>query len=84
MSISFASVKRKGYMLHFLQNMLNGFSYYLCRIYIPELLLALYLMICASYDFILGSHKYYMYIYLQAFAYVVMGFGFVGTTTPCS
>ncbi|GJN20567.1 hypothetical protein PR202_gb07959 [Eleusine coracana subsp. coracana] len=54
------------------------------RIYIPELLLALYLLICASYDFILGSHKYYMYIYLQAFAYVVMGFGFVGTKTPCS
>ncbi|KAK3157536.1 hypothetical protein QOZ80_2AG0123890 [Eleusine coracana subsp. coracana] len=54
------------------------------RIYIPELLLALYLLICASYDCILGSHKYYMYIYLQAFAYVVMGFGFVGTKTPCS
>ncbi|CAN6293627.1 unnamed protein product [Urochloa humidicola] len=54
------------------------------RIYIPELLLALYLLICASYDLVLGSHKYYLYIYLQAFAYVVMGFGFVGTRTPCS
>uniref|UniRef100_A0A804LZT9 Mannan synthase 7 n=1 Tax=Zea mays TaxID=4577 RepID=A0A804LZT9_MAIZE len=54
------------------------------RIYFPELLLALHLLICASYDFVLGSHKYYLYIYLQAFAYVVMGFGFVGTKTPCS
>ncbi|KAF8720489.1 hypothetical protein HU200_023734 [Digitaria exilis] len=54
------------------------------RIYIPELLLAMYLLICASYDFFLGSHKYYLYIYLQAFAYVVIGFGFVGTRTPCS
>ncbi|KAF8722781.1 hypothetical protein HU200_021906 [Digitaria exilis] len=54
------------------------------RIYIPELLLAMYLLICASYDLLLGSHKYYLYIYLQAFAYVVIGFGFVGTRTPCS
>ncbi|CAD6212553.1 unnamed protein product [Miscanthus lutarioriparius] len=54
------------------------------RIYFPELLLALLLLICASYDFVLGSHKYYLYLYLQAFAYVVMGFGFVGTKTPCS
>jgi beta-mannan synthase len=60
------------------------FDHYSRRIYIPELLLALFLLICASYDFILGSHKYYMYIYLQAFAYVVMGFGFVGAKTPCS
>uniref|UniRef100_A0A0E0BAB0 Glycosyltransferase 2-like domain-containing protein n=1 Tax=Oryza glumipatula TaxID=40148 RepID=A0A0E0BAB0_9ORYZ len=54
------------------------------RIYIPELLLALYLLICASYDFVLGNHKYYIYIYLQAVAFTVMGFGFVGTRTPCS
>ncbi|KAM0869369.1 hypothetical protein ACQ4PT_040739 [Festuca glaucescens] len=54
------------------------------RIYIPELLLALYLLICASYDFVFGSRTYYMYIYLQAFAFIVLGFGFVGTKTPCS
>uniref|UniRef100_J3N2J0 glucomannan 4-beta-mannosyltransferase n=1 Tax=Oryza brachyantha TaxID=4533 RepID=J3N2J0_ORYBR len=54
------------------------------RIYIHELLLALYLLICASYDFILGNHKYYIYIYLQAAAFIVMGFGFVGTRTPCT
>ncbi|KAM0858562.1 hypothetical protein ACQ4PT_047756 [Festuca glaucescens] len=54
------------------------------RIYIPELSLALYLLICASYDFVFGSQTYYMYIYLQAFAFVVLGFGFVGTKTPCS
>jgi hypothetical protein len=57
---------------------------WLCRIYIPELLLALYLLICASYDFMFGSRTYYMYIYLQAFAFIVLGFGFVGTKTPCS
>jgi hypothetical protein len=57
---------------------------WLCRIYIPELLLALYLLMCASYDFVFGSQTYYMYIYLQAFAFVVLGFGFVGTKTPCS
>ncbi|KAK1650050.1 hypothetical protein QYE76_067855 [Lolium multiflorum] len=54
------------------------------RIYIPELLLALYLLICASCDFMFGSRTYYMYIYLQAFAFIVLGFGFVGTKTPCS
>lgn len=54
------------------------------RIYIPELLLALYLLICASYDYVLGSQTYFMYIYLQALAFIVLGFGFVGTKTPCS
>jgi hypothetical protein len=60
------------------------FNLCLCRIYIPEILLALCLLICASYDLVLGSHKYYLYIYLQAFAFIIMGFGFVGTRTPCS
>nr|BAK05964.1 predicted protein [Hordeum vulgare subsp. vulgare] len=54
------------------------------RIYIPELLLALYLLICASYDYVLGSQTYFTYIYLQALAFIVLGFGFVGTKTPCS
>lgn len=67
-----------------LKNVLQTPTFALCRIYIPELLLALYLLICASYDYVLGSQTYFMYIYLQALAFIVLGFGFVGTKTPCS
>ncbi|OEL29415.1 putative mannan synthase 4 [Dichanthelium oligosanthes] len=54
------------------------------RIYVPEILVAFYLLVCASYDFVLGAGHYYLYIFLQAFAFLVLGFGFVGTATPCS
>uniref|UniRef100_A0A0A9FIY6 Uncharacterized protein n=1 Tax=Arundo donax TaxID=35708 RepID=A0A0A9FIY6_ARUDO len=54
------------------------------RIYVPELMVAFYLLVCASYDFVLGAGHYYLYIYLQAFAFLFLGFGFVGTATPCS
>lgn len=55
-----------------------------CRIYVPELLVAFYLLLCASYDVVLGAGHYYLYIFLQAFAFLVLGFGFIGTATPCS
>lgn len=54
------------------------------RIYIPELMVAFYLLVCASYDLVLGAKHYYLYIYLQAFAFIALGFGFAGTSTPCS
>uniref|UniRef100_A0A0E0K9B0 glucomannan 4-beta-mannosyltransferase n=1 Tax=Oryza punctata TaxID=4537 RepID=A0A0E0K9B0_ORYPU len=54
------------------------------RIYIPELVVAFYLLVCASYDFVLGAKHYYLYIYLQAFAFIALGFGFAGTSTLCS
>ncbi|AQL09381.1 putative mannan synthase 7 [Zea mays] len=54
------------------------------RIYLPELLVAFYLLLCASYDVVLGAGHYYPYIFLQAFAFLVLGFGFAGTVTPCS
>ncbi|CAN6290532.1 unnamed protein product [Urochloa humidicola] len=54
------------------------------RIYVPELVVAFYLLVCASYDFVLGAGRYYLYIFLQGFAFLVLGFGFVGTTAPCS
>ncbi|KAL6660186.1 hypothetical protein ACP70R_002308 [Stipagrostis hirtigluma subsp. patula] len=53
------------------------------RIYVPELLVALYLLACASYDFALGAREFYPYIFLQAFAFVLLGLGFVGTAEPC-
>ncbi|GJN30409.1 hypothetical protein PR202_gb18714 [Eleusine coracana subsp. coracana] len=53
------------------------------RIYIPEILLSLYLLVCASYDFVFGAGHYYLYIFLQAFAFLLLGLGFVGTAEPC-
>nr|CAB3501885.1 unnamed protein product [Digitaria exilis] len=53
------------------------------RIYVPELLVALFLLVCASYDLVLGSGRYHLYIFLQASVFLVLGFGFVGTREPC-
>ncbi|KAK3150599.1 hypothetical protein QOZ80_3AG0235270 [Eleusine coracana subsp. coracana] len=53
------------------------------RIYVPEILLSLYLLLCASYDFVFGAGHYYLYIFLQAFAFLLLGLGFVGTAEPC-
>uniref|UniRef100_A0A0E0QRX5 Glycosyltransferase 2-like domain-containing protein n=1 Tax=Oryza rufipogon TaxID=4529 RepID=A0A0E0QRX5_ORYRU len=33
------------------------------RIYIPELVVAFYLLVCASHDLVLGAKHYYLYIY---------------------
>ncbi|TVU48257.1 hypothetical protein EJB05_07886, partial [Eragrostis curvula] len=54
------------------------------RIYVAEILVSLYLLVCASYDFVLGAQRYYLYIFLQAFAFLLLGLGFVGTTEHCS
>ncbi|KAK3148264.1 hypothetical protein QOZ80_3BG0292810 [Eleusine coracana subsp. coracana] len=52
-------------------------------IYVPEILLSLYLLLCASYDFVFGVGHYYLYIFLRAFAFLLLGLGFVGTAEPC-
>ncbi|KAJ3673794.1 hypothetical protein LUZ60_005786 [Juncus effusus] len=49
------------------------------RIYLLELGLAVFLLICASYNLLFGNDYFYIYIYLQAIAFIIMGFGFVGT-----
>jgi hypothetical protein len=50
-----------------------------CRIYIPEILVSLYFLLCASDDYVLGAGHYYINISLQAFTFFLLGLGFVGT-----
>ncbi|MQM21975.1 hypothetical protein Taro_055022 [Colocasia esculenta] len=49
------------------------------RIYWHELGCSIFLFSCASYDLFYGHNYYYVYIYLQAIAFLVMGFSYVGT-----
>lgn len=49
------------------------------RFYLPELGFAFFLFICASYDQSYGSDYYFIYIYLQSFAFLIVGLGYVGS-----
>ncbi|KAK1260768.1 putative mannan synthase 9 [Acorus gramineus] len=54
------------------------------RLNFSELALGIFLLLCASYDVAYGNNYYYVYIYLQATAFFIMGFGYVGTSGPNS
>ncbi|XP_008806011.1 probable glucomannan 4-beta-mannosyltransferase 4 [Phoenix dactylifera] len=49
------------------------------RINFSELGFAVFLLLCASYNVAEGKNYCYVYIYLQAIAFVVVGIGYVGT-----
>ncbi|KAG1334459.1 Glucomannan 4-beta-mannosyltransferase 9 [Cocos nucifera] len=49
------------------------------RINLSELGFAVFLLFCASYNVAYGKNYCYIYIYLQAIAFVVMGIGYIGT-----
>ncbi|XP_072991531.1 probable glucomannan 4-beta-mannosyltransferase 7 isoform X2 [Typha latifolia] len=49
------------------------------RVNVPELGFAVFLFFCASYDLLLGTRSYYMNLYLQGVAFLVLGFNFSGT-----
>eukprot|EP01018_Ginkgo_biloba_P034133 Gb_28041 [translate_table: standard] len=54
------------------------------RLHVLELLTGLYLFFCASYDLAFGRNHFYIYLYLQAAAFFIMGFGYIGTFVPTS
>ncbi|KAL5709992.1 glucomannan 4-beta-mannosyltransferase [Ranunculus cassubicifolius] len=49
------------------------------RIHMTELVMGLFLLYCAIYDFLFGHDHFFIYLFLQAGAFFVMGFGYVGT-----
>nr|ADW77641.1 putative mannan synthase [Amorphophallus konjac] len=55
---------------------------YFQRFHFLEIGLALYLIICASYNYMHANNYCYIYIYLQSLAFLVMGLGYVGTFVP--
>ena len=52
------------------------------RFHILELSVGVFLLISGSLDFAFGQYRYYIYIYLQAIAFLIMGSGYVGTSPP--
>ncbi|XP_074559727.1 glucomannan 4-beta-mannosyltransferase 9-like isoform X2 [Curcuma longa] len=54
------------------------------RIHLLELGTGAYLFFCGCYDMTFGNNHYFIYLFLQAFAFFIVGFGYVGTSTPGS
>ncbi|EPS66478.1 hypothetical protein M569_08299, partial [Genlisea aurea] len=52
------------------------------RFYSLEVATGVYLSFCGCYDFIYGNNHYYIYLFLQAAAFLIVGFGYVGTFVP--
>lgn len=49
------------------------------RCTISEILVAIFLFFCATYNLVLGDDFYFVYIYLQEIAFLIVGTGFCGT-----
>ncbi|KAM0022857.1 putative glucomannan 4-beta-mannosyltransferase [Helianthus debilis subsp. tardiflorus] len=54
------------------------------RILMLELFVGFVLFGCACYDLAYGKYHYYVYLYLQAIAFIVMGCGYIGNQVPNS
>ncbi|PIA43397.1 hypothetical protein AQUCO_01900048v1 [Aquilegia coerulea] len=52
------------------------------RLHLAELMVGTFLFYCAYYDLAHGKNQYFIYLYLQAVAFFIMGFGYVGTFVP--
>lgn len=49
-----------------------------------ELGIGAFLFFCACQDLTFGKNNYFVYLYLQSFAFFIVGFGYVGTFVPNS
>ncbi|XP_015951662.3 glucomannan 4-beta-mannosyltransferase 9 [Arachis duranensis] len=54
------------------------------RIHMLELLVGLYLFLCGCFDLLLGTKRFFIFLHIQAFAFFIMAFGYVGTFIPSS
>lgn len=54
------------------------------RLHLLELGVGAYLLCCGCYDFAYGRNHYFIYLFLQSFAFFIAGFGYVGTFVPNS
>ncbi|CAL9184485.1 unnamed protein product [Musa hybrid cultivar] len=52
------------------------------RLHLLELWTGAYLFFCGCYDMAFGKNHYFLYLFLQAIAFFVVGFGYVGTFVP--
>ncbi|KAF8397824.1 hypothetical protein HHK36_016749 [Tetracentron sinense] len=54
------------------------------RLHMLELGVGAFLFFCGCYDVAFGKNHYFIYLYLQAIAFFIAGFGYVGTFVPNS
>ncbi|KAG6437283.1 hypothetical protein SASPL_102196 [Salvia splendens] len=52
------------------------------RIHLLELAIGCYLFFCGCYDIAFGKNHFFIYLFVQATAFFIMGFGYVGTFVP--
>ncbi|KAJ6845311.1 glucomannan 4-beta-mannosyltransferase 9-like [Iris pallida] len=54
------------------------------RLHLLELGVGAYLFFCGCYDVAFGKNHYYIYLFGQAIAFFIIGFGYIGTFVPSS
>ncbi|OIW05120.1 hypothetical protein TanjilG_02593 [Lupinus angustifolius] len=54
------------------------------RIHLLEIGVGFYLFFIGVYDVMFGKNHFFIYLFIQAFAFFIMGFGYVGTFVPSS
>lgn len=54
------------------------------RLHLLELGVGAYLFFCGCYDVFFGKNHFFIFLYIQAIAFFIMGFGYVGTFVPNS
>ncbi|KAK2401089.1 glucomannan 4-beta-mannosyltransferase [Trifolium repens] len=52
------------------------------RIHMTELFVGFYLLCCGCYDFMYGKNYFFIFLYLQAIAFFILAFGYVGIFVP--
>ncbi|KAJ8532814.1 hypothetical protein K7X08_015703 [Anisodus acutangulus] len=52
------------------------------RIHVLELLMGMYMLHCAIYNMLFGNDHFFIYLFLQAGAFFIVGIGYVGTFVP--
>ncbi|CAD5185459.1 unnamed protein product [Musa acuminata subsp. malaccensis] len=52
------------------------------RLHLLELWTGAYLFVCGCYDVAFGNSHFFIYLFLQAMAFFIVGFGYVGTFVP--
>ncbi|XP_024031899.1 glucomannan 4-beta-mannosyltransferase 9 [Morus notabilis] len=52
------------------------------RLHLLELGVGVYLFFCGWYDVLFGKNHFFIYLFVQAIAFFIMGFGYVGTFVP--
>ncbi|KAH6802716.1 Nucleotide-diphospho-sugar transferases superfamily protein [Perilla frutescens var. frutescens] len=52
------------------------------RVHLLELATGCYLFFCGCYDIAFGKNHFFIYLFVQATAFFVMGFGYIGTFVP--